>query len=213
MLHQGDLEEASAEPLRPLAVPAPTLVRLASSPPTPIEGRALILTASVVTIGHDGVRPTGLVAFRAGHRLLGTARIDATGAAVLRDVTLPTGLHAIIASYGGDAAHAAATSAPLPQAVAPRAAAVRVVVAAPVRTRDAMVLEAELLDAATGRLVEEATGSFVFALGGRAIGSAPLEGGQARMVMRGEPLEGDVSARYDGDPEHAAAAGTYVGAQ
>jgi hypothetical protein len=190
---------------------APTLVRLSAQRPRVAAGEAAVLVAHVVTVHGEEPTPSGNVAFRAGHRLLGTAPLDAAGTARLDGVRLPTGLHAIVASYGGDAAHAAATSAPVPQAVVVPARPVVVAVEAPLRTARGAVLRAELLDPATGRLVEGASGALTFAVGGQLLGSAPLRGGEATLELADLP-EGPVTARFHGDVEHAAADGAAPGA-
>lgn len=186
---------------------APTLVRLTPVRPRVGEDEPVALCAEVVTVHRDGPVPAGTVAFRAGHRLLGTAPLDARGTAVLDGVLLPAGVHAVVASYGGDAFHAAASSAPVPQAVVAAALPVVVALGVPQRAREGVTLAAEILDAATGRVVEEAEGSVTFALDGALLGSAPLRGGEARLVLPDLPV-GRISARFDGDAEHTAAEGT-----
>jgi hypothetical protein len=190
-----------------LDAPAPTLVRLMVARPRVVEGDPVMLCAQVVTVHRDGPVPTGTVAFRAAHRLLGTAALDGTGRAVLDGVHLPAGVHAVVASYGGDPAHTAATSAPVPQAVVASAVPVVVALGVPERRRDGVALAAEILDASTGRVVEEAEGLVTFALDGALLGSAPLHGGEAVLVLPELPV-GRISARFQGDAEHAAAEGT-----
>ena len=185
---------------------APTLVRLTVVRPRVAEGESVALCAEVVTIHREGPVPAGTVAFRAAHRLLGTAPLDARGSAVLDGVQLPVGVHAVVASYGGDPAHAAASSSPAPQAVVASALPVVVALGVPERRPEGIALAAEILDAATGRLVEEAEGAVTFALDGTALGSAPLRGGEALLLLPDLPV-GRITARFQGDAEHAAAEG------
>ena len=190
-----------------LETAAPTLVRLrVTSAP---DGAPVALRASVVTVHDRGPTPTGTVAFRTGHRLLGTAPLDANGTAVLDGVRLPAGVHPVVASYGGDAAHAPATSAPVPQAVVAPVAPVVVALAVPERTSEGVLLRAQILDAATGRTVEGAQGQVTFALDGVPLGSAPLAAGEAAMVLPELPV-GRITARFRGDLEHAPAEGAAV---
>lgn len=194
-----------------LETSAPTLVRLTVARPRVAEGDPVALRAEVVTLHRGGPVPGGSVAFRAAHRLLGTASLDANGTAVLDGVHLPAGVHAVVASYGGDPGHAAASSAPVPQAVVPAATPVVVALGVPERGPRGVSLVAEILDAATGRVVEEAQGLVTFSLDGRAVGSAPLKGGEACLELPDLPV-GRISARFHGDAEYAGAEGSSSGA-
>ena len=184
---------------------APTLVRLSATAHVR-EGEPATLEAHVVTVHEGGPPPTGAVAFRTGHRLLGAAPLDPYGIAVLSGVRLPAGVHPVVASYGGDAHHAPATSAPVPQAIVARAAPVVVALAVPERSVDGVVLRAQILDAATGRAVERVEGVVTFALDDEVVGEAELAHGEAALVLPQLPV-GRISARFRGDPEHAPAEG------
>ncbi|HUR51156.1 MAG TPA: Ig-like domain-containing protein [Mycobacteriales bacterium] len=185
---------------------APTLVRLSALHPQAAAGEPCVLSARVVAVHESEPAPTGTVAFRAGHRLLGTAPLDDGGTARLDGVRLPIGVHALMASYGGDGDHAAATSAPVPQVVLAPARPVLVAVQEPALVPGGVLLRAELLDPESGRLVEEATGGLTFAVDGVAIGSAPLLGGEASLALGSLPA-GRLSARFGGDVEHEPGAG------
>jgi hypothetical protein len=203
------LDPADDEP--GLAVrPVPTLVRLTSSRAGVPTGEALALEARVRTLAAGPAAPTGTVLFRIGERVLGTAELDGNGRAVLEDVRLPTGLHALTVSYTGDGRHAAATSAPLPQAVTVAATPVVVLVAAPADDPGGVRLEAELVDPHTGRLAEDATGSVVFLAGSTAVASVDLVEGHARAVVKHLP-PGRLRVAFAGDTEHAPATGAYLG--
>ena len=193
-----------------LDVAAPTLVRLSATSAAVREGEPAALEAHVVTVHEGGPVPTGTVAFRVGNRLLGAAALDAGGCAVLAGVRLPAGVHPVVASYGGDARHAPATSAPVPQAIVARATPVVVALAVPERLADGVVLRAQVLDAATGRAAEGVAGSVTFALDGEAVGAAPLVDGRAALVLP-ELRVGRITARYRGDAEHGPAEGVADG--
>lgn len=185
-------------------VTLPTLVRLASSQAGSPAGKPISLSASVVVLG-DGstaAAPSGQVAFRAGGRVLGTVALGPDGTAVLEGVLLPAGFYGIVASYGGDAEHAAAASAPLPQAVLAPGLPVVVAVAAPRVSPEGVTLEAELLDAVSGRLAQDAEGEVVFVAGDREVARAAVRGGQARAVVPEEP-RGPLEAHFGGGPDHA----------
>ncbi len=194
-----DPEGPVTEGRRELA--APTLVRLTVAPPRARDAEPVTLQASVITMEGLGRLPTGSVAFRSGHRVLGAAPLDTSGRAVLTGVRLPSGLHPVVASYGGDAWHAAASSAAAPHAAG---AAVVVDLAVPERTLEGVVLRAQILDAATGRIREGAVGQVDFSLDDALLGGAPVSGGASTLVLSELPV-GRISARFSGDLEHAAA--------
>ena len=184
----------------------PTLVRLSARYPHVAAHEPVTLRAEVVPVHPDDDVPTGIVAFRDGHRLLGTAPLDHGGVARLDGVRLAEGVHALVASYGGDEAHAAATSAPVPQAVVVPLRGVRVAVEAPDRAPGQVGLRAELRDPRSGRLLEGATGSVTFALDGEVLGSAPLRFGEADLKLASLGA-GHLTARFHGDLEFAAGEG------
>lgn len=185
---------------------APTLVRLASSSSGAPEGTPLTLTAQVLSLGAADRPATGQVSFAVDGSPIGARPLDGAGCAVLDGVRLRAGVHAVVAVYAGDAAHAAATSAPLPQAVTAAAAPVVLLVAARTGEHDEVVLEAELVDLGTGRLAEDATGELEFRAGQRRLGSVPLKAGRARLAVPAAP--GKVVVGYAGDREHGPAEGT-----
>jgi hypothetical protein len=186
----------------------PTLVRLSSSRAGVPEGQPLALAARVVSVGADDLPPaTGEVSFLVDGRRVGTAPVGAGGEAVLDGLHLGVGVHAVVASYSGDERHAAATSAPLPQAVTASATPVVLLVATPTRSPEGVVLEAEVVDPHTGRLAEAASGEVVFIVKGKPVGTVPLASGQARLHLDRLPA-GRLRATYSGDREHAAADGS-----
>lgn len=200
--NDDDLDQHAA------AVAAPTLVRLTSSAPRLPEGVALGLAAEVRTVRGDGPAATGCVEFRVAGRLLGARPLDAEGRAALEGVRLAPGVHAITASYRGDLEHAAASSAPLPQAVIATGTTVVVLVAAPLAVPGGFQLEAEVVDPGSGRLAEDASGAVVFWAGDTSVASTELAAGHARVVVSQLP-RGRLMAAFAGDVEHAAATGAW----
>ena len=202
------MREHNEDPLgRALRLAAPTLLGLTSSHARIAEGAPLALVALVRTVRGDGPSATGVVEFRVAGRLLGSATLDKLGQAVLTEVRLTPGVHAVTASYSGDDHHAAASSSSLPQAVLAAGAPVVVLVAAPATGRDGVLLEAELVDPNTGRLAEDATGTVVFLAGNTTVARVDLVAGHARAVVPGLP-PGRLRASFPGDLEHAPAIGS-----
>ncbi|MCW2599172.1 MAG: hypothetical protein JWM02_1001 [Frankiales bacterium] len=194
---------------RPVRRRAATLVRLTSSRSGVPDGEPLALTAHVRAPLAGAPAPTGWVAFRVAGELLGTAMLDGAGQAALDGVRLDPGVHALTASYGGDENHAAASSAPLPQAVTVPPQPVVVLVPAPEACPAGVLLQAELVDARTGRRAEAASGSVVFSAGSSTVACADLVAGHAGAVVPDLP-PGQLDAAFAGDPEHAPATGSYV---
>jgi uncharacterized protein (TIGR03437 family) len=111
---------------------ATTLTSVVSSvTPTSVYGQSVTFTATVANSGTFGALPTGTVTFIDGSTstTLGTGTLVNSGGAAVATLTLPNGTggislavgnHAISATYGGDASHAASTTpsaSPLVQTV------------------------------------------------------------------------------------------------
>lgn len=76
---------------------------------TLVPGQPLILSASVVITAGVGT-PTGLVVFKDGSTILGSAALDSTGKATLPTAFTTAGTHNVTISYSGDALTNAASS-------------------------------------------------------------------------------------------------------
>ncbi len=85
------------------------VVSLATSTYVVAPGQALTLSAAVAP-PPGFARATGQVTFLDGSTPIGMATLDASGHATLAVSTLPKGMHAITASYPGDAAYPAASA-------------------------------------------------------------------------------------------------------
>ncbi len=97
---------------------ATTTTTLGTDVPTAVFGQTESLTA---TVNSQAGTPTGIVTFRDGNIVLGTAQLDAAGQATLA-VSLGVGNHALTASYGATGAtgaFAASTSAAVAETVNP----------------------------------------------------------------------------------------------
>jgi hypothetical protein len=88
-----------------------TTTRLVSSLNPSVHGMAIVLTATVTP-----PTATGSVQFFDGASPIGTAML-AAGSASISIASLPAGLRALTAAYGGDAGHAASVSPAVPQVI------------------------------------------------------------------------------------------------
>jgi hypothetical protein len=77
---------------------------------------SVVLLGTVV--GSSGPAPTGTVTFTSGSTTLGSAPLNASGVATFTP-NLNSGTYTIVASYGGDALHAASQAVPVSVAAAP----------------------------------------------------------------------------------------------
>jgi hypothetical protein len=84
-------------------------------------------------------------------------------------------------------------------------------VAAPVRRSEGVVLEAELLDPVTGRLLEGASGQLLFTVEGVEVAAVEVACGQARGVVPDLP-PGRLGAAFTGEGEYAPATGAALDA-
>ncbi|MDG3002847.1 Ig-like domain-containing protein [Paludisphaera mucosa] len=84
---------------------------MAATPSAATYGELTTFTLAVAS--RSGLTPGGLVGFYDGGVLVGTAQLDAGGAAVFTMGTLTVGSHAITAIYAGDAYFLALASAPI----------------------------------------------------------------------------------------------------
>ncbi|MBF5045232.1 Ig-like domain repeat protein [Aggregicoccus sp. 17bor-14] len=116
-VYSGDAHFSGAEaPALALKVsPAQTQTALASAGPVDLDTPAR-LSATVTSSGAAGT-PTGLVTFREGERVLGSAALDAAGVATLEASLLGAGTHSLVAAYAGAERYLPSTSAPLAQEV------------------------------------------------------------------------------------------------
>lgn len=181
---------------------ATTTTTLTSSPNPSTSGqsvalRAVVQTQYAVPLGNGAV--TGSVTFMEGaQKILGTVSLF-NGVAELDLTTLGVGPHTITATYNGDANNIGSTSSAVTQ-----------VVASPIATTT--TLTSSLSTSYVGTAVtftanvspSAATGTVTFYAGQTAIGSSPLNGGQATFTTT-TLLAGSLSivAVYSGDSQYA----------
>jgi hypothetical protein len=96
---------------------AQTVTMLTSNLDPATAGQSVTFTANVVATGSSVMAPTGSVTFLDGGTVLGTKPLVGSGVASFNTPGLSVGVHAITASYGGDANSAASLSVVLTETV------------------------------------------------------------------------------------------------
>jgi hypothetical protein len=96
---------------------------LTSSVDPAVSGQSVTFTANVVVAAGSGAAPTGVVTFLDGNTVLETKTLVGSGVASFSTAGLSVGVHAITASYAGDANSVASVSAVLTETVNGAAAA------------------------------------------------------------------------------------------
>jgi hypothetical protein len=115
---------------------------------------------------------TGSVTFLDGTTVLGVGTVNAAGITTFTTSTLAIGSHQITASYGGDSAYSAATSAVLTQVVGKIPTVTTIVESAPAQLLHTGVT----FTANVTALSPNATGTVTFMDGTTVLGTAPLSG-------------------------------------
>ena len=176
---------------------APSSVALSSSAPSQSYAAPVTFTATVTGNG----TPTGTVTFFDGGASLGTGTLQG-GSATLTTSGLAVGSHSITASYGGDAAFAAATSGALAQTIVRGTPSIALTASpgAPVFG------QAETLTANVTGTGGTPSGSVTFFNGTTSLGTAPLASGTATLSLSTLPVGSDsITAVYSGDASFAPA--------
>jgi hypothetical protein len=96
---------------------AQTVTMLTSSANSVMSGQSITFTANVVATAASVAAPTGVVTFLDGSTVLGTKTLVGSGVASFSITSLSVGVHAIIASYAGDANSVASVSSVLTETV------------------------------------------------------------------------------------------------
>jgi hypothetical protein len=143
-----------------------TTITLASSVNPSAPGQAITFSATV----HTGA--TGLITFLDGTTILGTGTINAAGVATFTTSTLTIGSHSITASFGGDSAYSAATSAVLTEVVGKIPTVTTIAVSAPAQLLHTGVTFTANVTAPS----PNATGTVTFMEGTTILGTATLSG-------------------------------------
>jgi len=90
-----------------------TTATISSTPNPSTSGQLITFTAVVAATPADGATPGGVVSFFADDTALGTASLDASGAAILSTWTLMPGKYNVKAVYSGTGVFAGSTSTPI----------------------------------------------------------------------------------------------------
>ena len=183
---------------------AATTTLLSSSASPAVAGATLRLNASiaVTTQGSGSGTVSGVVSFQEGLNTLGTADV-VNSSATLSITTLAPGTHTIVASYGGNATYAGSSSTALTQVVQVAQTKLALSTSAnPANAGAALGLTATILS--TGGTP---TGAVTFLDGGKAVGTANLNGqGVASLQVAGPawtPGTHTLTASYAGDTYNA----------
>ena len=142
------------------------VVTLASSANPSAPSQAVTFSATVQA------GATGSVTFLDGTTVLGVGTINAAGVTTFTTSTLAIGSHQITASYGGDSAYSAATSAVLTQVVGKIPTVTTIVESAPAQLLHTGVTFTANVTAPS----PNATGTVTFMDGTTVLGTAPLSG-------------------------------------
>lgn len=200
----GDTNHAAANTasLTELIVQAST-VTVGSSVNPSVSGVNVVFTAKVA--GAGTTVPTGQVTFSDGGVLLGTATLDATGAASVQTATLAVGSHTIAASYAGDNNYYA-SSGSLIQTVQSASTQMQLTASA----NPATYSQALSFVATVGSNGGVATGSVSFTVDGTVLGSALLNAGGVATLTTSSLTPGPhtVVANYAGDGKASASSST-----
>ncbi len=182
---------------------APTATALSASSNPGTVGQPVTLSASVVS---DSPGVSGTVTFLDGAATLGTASVGTSGNASLLVPALGFGVHSVSASYSGDAAHAASSSAAVSERMTEPATATLNSSGNPAIAGMDVVFTATV--AANGG--QTPTGVIVFSDGGVALGSAALNATGTAVLHTSSLTVGQhsVTANYAGDANVAPTSAT-----
>jgi hypothetical protein len=172
----------------------PTTTTLASSSDPSVFGEPVTFTATVTSTSGT---PTGIVTFRAGATVLGTAFLSG-GQASLTASSLTVGSHTITAEYGGNPTFAV-SSGDVDQTVDQAATSVDVVSSVnPSVAGQAVTFTATV--SATPPGAGTPTGTVIFSVDGVPQPPIALSGGQASLTTSALPVGNrTISAEYGGD--------------
>ncbi len=191
--YRGDphFAPSASAPLTQAVSKAPAGATLAASPSPSVYGQTVVLTAAV------GSSETGAVTFFDGSAALGTSAL-ANGSASLAVSTLEVGVHALSATYEGDANHesgSAAASAEVDKAASATSLASS---RNPCLAGESVALTAAVSAVKPG--VADPTGAVEFFDGAISLGTAALTAGKAQFTT-GALAAGShaFTAQYAGD--------------
>jgi len=172
----------------------PTVTTLASSLTPSVYGQAVSLIASVTNRG--GPTPTGKINFSWSGGSIGTAMLNANGAATLTRSNLNAGTFPIVATYLGDGSNLNSQSAILSQVVSPATSKATITSAPnPSSAGQAVTFTAKI----TSPTVTP-TGPVTFTAGNTILGTVQLNKGTATLTTSSLPIGSTVvKVKYSGN--------------
>jgi large repetitive protein len=165
-----------------------------------LPGEAFTLQALVAAAAPGTALPTGVVTFKDGAKVLGTATVDGTGLATFEGALWTAGTHTVTASYAGDASCNTGVSAGVKQAVGKATTTVVLQGGSDaVRAGQTVTLTATVAAAAPATVVP--TGTVKFMEGAKVLGTAKIIAGVASWNWKVTVSSGMhlVTASYVGD--------------
>jgi hypothetical protein len=172
----------------------PTVTTLASSLTPSVYGQAVSLIANVTNRG--GPTPTGKINFSWSGGSIGTAMLNANGAATLTRSNLNAGTFPIVATYLGDGSNLNSQSAILSQVVSPATSKATITSAPnPSSAGQAVTFTAKI----TSPTVTP-TGPVTFTAGNTILGTVQLNKGTATLTTSSLPIGSTVvKVKYSGN--------------
>ncbi|QTN25659.1 Ig-like domain repeat protein [Rhizobacter sp. AJA081-3] len=198
----NNLPGSSAPVTQTVQATAVTSTALSASPASITVGQQVMLTATVA----GGASATGTVTFRDGSVVLGTVPLTA-GTASLPTTVSAAGSHPLIASYSGDVANGASTSATNNFNVAKMATSTTLNVSPdPLFQGQLATLRANV--AGFGP-----SGTVTFFDGATTLGTASIANGLAAITTTFNQISHSLSASYTGDANNLASASAVTASQ
>jgi uncharacterized repeat protein (TIGR03803 family) len=140
--------------------------------------------------------PTGALAFRDGTVTIGTSTLDSFGQTSVATSTLAAGIHNMTGVYGGDASHAASTSAVLLQTVTHAATSTALASSANPSVFNQSVTFTATVTSGSGT----PTGTVTFFDGANSLGTVALSGGVGSLSISALAVGShSITASYSGD--------------
>ena len=182
---------------------ATTSTTVTSSLPSAPQGGPVVFSAAVK--GNGGI-PTGTVQFLDNSSMIGTGKLDATGAASYSTTNLALGAHTITAAYLGDALDSPSNSGALQQTIISATSALTFTSSA----NPAVFGSALALNLAIQGTGAQPTGSITLMDGQTSLGTQALSAAGTASFSGSTLSIGlhTLSAIYSGDPDHAATTAT-----
>jgi len=181
-------------------IPPATTTALTTSPNPSGPGQAVTLTATVRPVPPATGVADGIVTFKDGATVLGTATLNASGVATFSISTLAGGAHSLTAAYGGSDNFAASTSAAVIQNVRDSASTTSITSSPnPQKRRQPLTFTATVRPVAPA--VATPTGTVTFRDGATVLGTATVNaaGVATFSTTRLEAGTHPITATYNGD--------------